>query len=234
VTGLRRGLALVRRGPDASVAVRVVLAVGVLLVIGLFVREMSGSASRGAGSDRIRPDTFSVILPAGGTLCETVGPLPDDAARASVLIGTYSRPMPSIDLRFLNAAHQVVASGHLPPGAPANQGYVMVPLHRTGPAISVATACLHVGGSAHYAIGGESGPVTPISAVVNGKQESGSISIFYYRAGSESWWQLLPTLDQRFAFGKATFFGSWTLPVMALLVIVVWIGAVRLLRRELT
>lgn len=225
---------LVRRGPDARLAVRVALAVGVLLVLALFVREMSGSGPRGAGDNQIRPDSFSEILPAGGTLCQAVGPLPDDAARASVLIGTYGRGMPAISLRFLTPSRRLAAYGQLPPGAPAKHGYVMVPLRRVRGAAPVATACLHLRGTAHYAIGGETGAVTPTSAVINGKQQSGSISIFYYRQGSETWWDLLSTLDQRFAFGKATFFGAWTLPVAALLVLLVWVAAVRLLRRELT
>lgn len=228
-----RAVAVVRRGPRTPLAVRIVLVLGVVLAGALFIREMSGSAPRTAGSDFIRPDTFSEILPAGGTLCQATGPLPADTGQASVLIGTYSRPMPAISLRFQNGKGKPVAYGNLPPGAPANQGYVMVPLHRAGPFASVSTTCLHVGGSAHYAIGGETGPITPISAVINGKLQHGSISVFYYRRGSESWWQLLPTLDQRFAFGKAPFFGAWTLPVMAVLLLLVWIGTVRLLRREL-
>jgi hypothetical protein len=223
-----------RPGPSTAAGVRAVLVLGVVLVAGLLVLEMSGSGPRTAGSDRIRPDTFSAILPAGGTLCQAIGPLPEVAARASVLIGTYNRPMPAIALSFLNQAHQVVAAGQLAPGAPASQGYVMVPLRRTHAAGPVGTACLHLGGSAHYAIGGESGPITATSALIKGKLQPGSISIFYYRKGNESWWQLLPTLDQRFAFGKAAFFGDWTLPVMALLVLLVWIGGVRLLWRELT
>ena len=233
MTGWRRAVALVRRGPDAPSGVRVVLAVGAILVVALFIRELSGSAPRTAGSNLIRPDSFSEILPADGTLCQAVGPLPPDAAQVSVLIGTYDRPMPAISLRFLTSSRQVAAFGQLAPGAPAKQGYVMVSLRRVRGAAPVTTACLHLGGTAHYAIGGETGPVTPISAVINGKQQSGSISIFYYRRGSESWWQLLSTLDQRFAFGKATFFGAWTLPVMALLVVLVWLATLRLLGREL-
>lgn len=230
----RRALVLVPRGPDGRVAVRVVLAVGVLLALALFIRDMSGSGPRGAGDNQIRPDSFSEILPAGGTLCQAVGPLPDDAARASVLIGTYGRPMPAITLRFLSSSRRLVAYGQLAPGAPAKHGYVMVPLRRLRGAAAAAAACLRVSGTAHYAIGGETGIVTPTSAVINGKPQPGSISIFYYRRGSETWWDLLSTLDQRFAFGKATFFGAWTLPVAALLVLLVWVGSIRLLKRELT
>ncbi len=56
----------------------------------------------------------------------------------------------------------------------------------------------------------------------------------YLRPGRESWWQLLGTLDQRFGLGKASFFGDWTLPVMALLLLGIWIAAARLLAKEIT
>ena len=37
----------------------------------------------------------------------------------------------------------------------------------------------------------------------------------------------------RFGLGKASFFGDWTLPAVALLLLGVWVGTVRLLLREL-
>jgi hypothetical protein len=70
--------------------------------------------------------------------------------------------------------------------------------------------------------------------VVDGSQQPGRISLLYLRAGSETWWQLLPTLARRFGLGKASFFGAWTLPLAALLLLGVWVSAVRLLLRELT
>jgi hypothetical protein len=41
-------------------------------------------------------------------------------------------------------------------------------------------------------------------------------------------------LTRRFGLGKASFFGDWTLPVAALLLLGVWVATVRLLARELT
>jgi hypothetical protein len=206
---------------------------GVALVAALFVLEMSGSAQRTAGSNRIRPDAFSAIVPAGGTLCQPAEPIPPDAQRASILIGTYSRPMPALSLRFLDSRGMVVAGGKLPADAPADQGYVMIPLLRTPRAPAAASACLHVAGSGHYALGGENVAISPGSAVVDGKRQPGVISVFYYRRGSETWWQLLPVLDRRFALGKAAFFGGWALPAVALVALLVWVATVRLLRREL-
>jgi hypothetical protein len=60
------------------------------------------------------------------------------------------------------------------------------------------------------------------------------MAVVYLRPGRESWWQLLPTLSRRMGFGKALFFGTWTLPVAALLLLGLWIAVGRLLLRELT
>jgi hypothetical protein len=81
-------------------------------------------------------------------------------------------------------------------------------------------------------LGGENGPGG--TEVVNGQRQPGDISLLYTRQGSESWWQLLPTLVTRFGVGKASFFGDWTLPVIAFLLLAVWAAVVRLLLRELT
>jgi hypothetical protein len=69
---------------------------------------------------------------------------------------------------------------------------------------------------------------------VDGKPQPGRIDVVYLRPGRESWWQLLPTLDQRFGLGKASFFGGWTLPALALALLCVWIAAARLLAEGLT
>src|SRR5438309_9787562 len=106
---------------------------------------MSGSAPRGAGSNHVSAAVFAASVPAHGELCEPVVPLPADAARVQLLIGTFGHPVPALDLRYLDGAGAVVASGHLAAGG--NEGIVTVPL-RQGPRGGLATrACLRVGGS---------------------------------------------------------------------------------------
>jgi hypothetical protein len=55
----------------------------------------------------------------------------------------------------------------------------------------------------------------------------------YLREHRESWWQLLPTLVDRFGLGKASLIGDWTLPTVAVLFLGTWVAVVRLLLREL-
>jgi hypothetical protein len=214
------------------VRVRVVLGVALLLVAAGLLLDMSGRAPRGAGSDHISPAIFAATVPGGGVVCQAGVPLPSDAARAQILIGTYGHPVPALTLSFLDAGGAPVATGRIPPGG--REGTITIPLSHVPGAAASASACLRVGGASSVTLGGEGGPLNPTSETVNGHAQPGRISLLYLRHGSESWWQLLPSLTHRFGLGKASFFGDWTLPVAALLLLGVWVGAIRLLLRELT
>jgi hypothetical protein len=214
------------------VPLRVLLGVALLLVAGALALDMSGRAPRSAGSDHVGPLVFSAAVPGGGVLCQPVQGLPGDAARAQLLIGTYGHPVPSLQVRFLDAAGADVAMGQLPSGA--HEGPVWIPLRRRPRSPSATNVCLRVGGATTVVLGGEGGPITSNSELVNGHRQPGRISLIYIRRGDESWWQLLPTLARRFGLGKASFFGEWTLPLLALLLLCVWVATARLLTRELT
>ena len=215
----------------ADVRVRAVLAVGVSLAIGVLLLEMSVSAPRTAGSDHVSAPVFAAVVPGGGVLCQPVSPVPDDARSVRLLIGTYGRPVPAVSIQFTSATAASVAHGELAAGS--RQGYVTIPIGRVTPSSAAGTMCLHVGGSAHVAVGGESGPLGPGSERVDGRPQGGNIALLYLRGGSETWWQLLPVLSERFGLSKAGFFGTWTLPAVVLVMIGVWAGAIRLLAREL-
>ncbi|HEY7952199.1 MAG TPA: hypothetical protein VID70_04375 [Solirubrobacteraceae bacterium] len=213
-----------------TAAARLALGLAALLVLGVLALEMSGSAPRSAGSDHNNPAVFAATVPGGGTVCQPIVPLPGDVARAQLLIGTYGHPVPALQLTF-SGASGVVASGTRPAGGA--EGTVVIPVHRASSAVA-SSFCLHVSGHSTVALGGEGGPIGASSELVNGVAQGGRVSLLYLRAGSESWWALLPSLDHRFGLGKASFFGDWTLPVLALLLISVWVGTFRLLLRETT
>lgn len=210
---------------------RVVLVVGVMLVLGLLVLEMSGSAQRTVGSDRVGVPVFSATVPGGGTICQTASSLPDEAGAVRLLVGTYGRPLPQLGLRITDTAGRTVAVGSLAGGG--KQGFVTVPLSRPARTDGRVIACLRVGGSSKVAIGGQSGPINAGSELVNGRPETGVISLLYLHGASQTWWQLLPELSKRFGLGKASFFGTWTLPVLILILVAVWTATLRLLAREL-
>lgn len=70
-----------------------------------------------------------------------------------------------------------------------------------------------------------------IAALVGGRRAGGKMRFEYIRPGRESWWALAPTVAHRFGVGKAGFIGDWTLTAAAILLLVAWLAAVRLLVR---
>ena len=210
-------------------APRFALGCGLLLIAALFVLEMSGSAPRMAGSDRIADPVFAATVPGGGVLCQAVQPPPSDTARVQLLAASNGHPLPPLQFRFLSAAGQDVADGDV--AVPGPQSRVTIALTRRGDWASITRACLHVGGRTPVMIGGEQTPAGTV--VVDGKHQPAVLGLVYLRRGSESWWQLLPTLARRFGLGKASLFGTWTLPVLALGFVALSAATIRLLWREL-
>jgi hypothetical protein len=211
--------------------VRLTLAVGALLVAGALALDMSGRAPRIAGSDHTGTPVFAAAVPAGGKLCQASPFLPGDAARVQLLIGTYGHPAPELRMRFTGPGGTPAATGNLPSGA--REGLLTIPLRRIPGAPPARNFCLQLGRGTNIVLGGEGGPVNASSEFVNGAQQAGRVGLLYLRRGEESWWQLLPALTRRFGLGKASFFGEWTLPAVALLLVVVWVATARLIIREL-
>jgi hypothetical protein len=209
-----------------------VLALAVLAAGGALVLDLSASAPRTAGSDHIAPLIFSAAVPAGGHVCQPMGLLPGEAARVEMTVGTYGKPMPRFTLRFLNQAGRTLADGMPQPGA--HEGVIVFELHHFAAAGNVTQVCLQLPRSVGpIAVGGEGVPPGSSSELIDGHVEAGLISLIYLRRGNESWWQLLPTLAERFGFGKSPSFGSWLLPLASLALLGVWILTMRLLAREL-
>jgi len=185
-----------------------------------------------AGSDHASPLIFAASLPGRGSICQPVVSLPHDAARVQLTLGTYGKPAPSLTLRFLAPAGRLTAEGHLAAGA--HEGVILIPVQRIANTEEATEVCLLVGGRTKVAVGGEGFPVSSFSERVNGQPAAGRFSLVYFRKGSESWWQLLPVLSERFGLGKAAFFGSWLLPLAALALLGVWVATIRSLARELS
>ena len=174
---------------------------------------------------------FSASVPGGETVCQPVDSLPADVRFVRVVAGTDGQLVPAMRLRFINAAGASVAEGKS--GAGNLQGYVTFPLTRGPQAGSAVEVCLHVYGATRVRLAGQYHQINPGSEVVNGQPRRGIVSLQYAPGGGETWWQYLPALSRRFDLGKVGLFGTWTLAVMGLLLLVVWIVAVRLLDREL-
>jgi hypothetical protein len=213
------------------VRVRVVLAIALLLTAGALALDMSGRAPRLAGTDHVDPLVFAATVPGGHTLCQPGMVLPPDAASVTMLVGTFGHPVPALAVRFLDDRGVLVARGSPAPGT--REGNVTVALSRTRGAAVAGTLCLANPSRSAIVLGGESATAGPGSVRLDGSVLAGRIDVAYLRPGRESWWHLLPTLDERFGLGKASFFGDWTLPAVALALAGVWAYTVWLLLREL-
>ena len=213
--------------------VRIALALALVAIATGLVIDMSGAAPRLAGGNDTHwpaPD-FSDVVPGGGSVCDAGTTLPADAARMVMTIGSNGRPLPRISVTFApTGSTRTLGLGGLAAGG-VQGAEVSVPLrHPHGPS-AAGTLCLRVGGQ-HPLVFGDEAPVS--GSTIDGKPVPGTVVILYYRAGSESWWSLLGALDTRFGLGKWGFFGDWTLPVMALAMLALFAGVIRLLIRELS
>ncbi len=211
------------RHPLTKRLVPLVLAVGTLLTAGVLVLDMSGSGPRTAGSNRVPPQGISVFATGGQTVCQVIPGFPYDAGRVGVLLSAFGRLRPSVEMTFLGSGNRVIARTAAEGGG---QGLVLMPIRRLSWA-PAATACLRIVSGPKVGVRGYGFPLGPGTVRVDGKPEPGVMSIFYYRSRNETWWQLLPVLDQRFGWGKAPFFGTWTFPFVIGLVIFLWFGVLR-------
>jgi len=189
------------------------------------VLEFSGSAPRVADSNHVDSSELAAVVRPGQKLCQPGVVLPPDGAAVRIFVDSHDRPMPRISLTLTDVSGRVVDTGVLPAGRP--QGFSIIPLRHPGPA--GGTLCLTVGGHDQVAIGGSPESLAPILERVDGKPQPAAVALWYMRAGSESWWQLMPTLARRFGYGKWGFLGGWTFVAGAVLLVLVWLAVLRLL-----
>jgi hypothetical protein len=205
--------------------VRVLVGAALALVLAAVAVALSESKERLAGTNDLRAAEFVATLPAGARACQAGEFVPGDGARLRLLVGTYERPVPPLEVEIRSPAGSRLR-GKLPGGA--REGYVEVPLERTTTPVSGATVCVRNGGDHRIVIAGFR-TSRRVVAVVGGRRARGNMRFEYMRPGRESWWALAPTVAHRFGLGKAGFMGDWTLAAAAVLLLLAWIAAIRLL-----
>jgi hypothetical protein len=213
------------------VRIRVVVGVLVALVAAGVLVTLSVHGTRLAGTNLVRLVGLDVKVPAGATVCQPRTPVAGDAGGVRMTIGTYHRPRPALMLHFYDADGALTAAGRLPGGR--GEGRVTVPFARPvrGPH-SAGPACVHNDGRTPILLGGDVATAANAARVAAGPPQ-GVIAFTYVRAQRESWWPLLGRIARRFPIGKVSFLGAWSLWACALVLLGVWIAALRLLLREL-
>jgi hypothetical protein len=208
---------------------RAVLGVLLALTAAGVVVTLSHRGERLTGTNGVRPAGLTVAVLGGETACQPRATLPGGTGAIALLVSADRRPLPPLTLRFVAASGRAVAQGSVTGGR--HEGRLTVPLAGTVSHARLTLACVHNGGRAPIALGGE--PGTPASgARVGDRPAQGVVALTYLRPGRQSWWPLLGGIAHRFGLGKAQVFGGWTLWVAAGLVLCLWIAVARLLLSE--
>jgi len=194
--------------------VRAVLAGGLALVVVLAAVVLVGSGERSAGSNLVPESQEIVKLEGPGRHCQDGEAIPADAAALRLLVGTYGDPAPSVRVTATEDG-RVVTSGRLAGGQ--REGVLRVPVRTVDDYTPGTRVCVSVSG--------------PGRSVLYGS--SGRLRLEWLRAGSESWFGLLPTISHRMSLARSDALGGLWLPAAALLLALAWFGAIRLVLREL-
>jgi hypothetical protein len=217
----------------------IVVAIGLAALLAGVVVDASGSAQRMAGSNLVGQrivarnggltrDLLPVArLPAGSRVCQP-WTVPADTAALRVRVFTDAQTAPALDGAIVSAG-RTVAAGTLPAGARSD--LVDVPVTRLRRTVADAQICISNRGPGTVTLGGAPAPASQAPRV-NGAPQAGLIRVEFMRPGSESWWQLLPTLMHRFGLAKSRWLGSWTFPFAGLLIALAVALALRTLLRE--
>jgi hypothetical protein len=190
------------------------VAAGSLLLIAALGLVLTDSKPRQSGSNYVLETQPVEEIDGEGVRCQPDTPLPADTDRVRILLGTGGRPTPRVDVTATSDGRRVLA-GSLPAGR--SQGHVVVPLAPVNRVARTARVCVRIRGSGETVLFGS----------------HGLMRLEWLRPGSETWLDRLPTVARRFGYGKANPFGAWLLPIAAIVLLLVWGLAGRLVLREL-
>lgn len=196
-------------------AVRAVLVAGLVLLLAAVLVTMASSAPRQAGSNHV-PDTEEVVNRRGPwRQCQDGELVPKDAAWLRLVVGTYGRPTPALRVTARGRGGELVTAGGVPAGG--REGHVFVPVRRVQSARQGVRVCVSVSGRRPTVLYGA----------------GGRLRLDWYRAGEETWFEILPTIAHRFSLARANPIGPALLPLAAVILLVGWVATIRIVVREL-
>lgn len=197
-------------------AVRRVLACGLLVIVVAFAVLLTHAEPRRSGTDYTPNANFAAVLKPGQETCQAHELLPADTAAVRTAIGTYGAPGPRVSVSLTGGHGEALTAGSLAPGW--RQGVVEIPVAHVYRASAEATACLRDDGPSRVAVAGDSGDSFHTMQVAGRTIQNAQVLYEYMRPGSESWLQLLPTAVYRSTLGKSGLVRHWA-----------WAGALALM-----
>jgi len=209
------------------VPLRVVLIGGVALILAGLVSVLSQSGYEQTGSDSVKTETFAVVLPAGGTVCQGPDVVAAKTGRVNMVIGSYGKPGPPLRVVLRQSRVGVVAAGGLAPGW--KEGAVSIPLAKPLKTIAAPQLCLSNRGASRVALGGVHASTPGSPTRLNGKVVPERLSLIYTEKDKRSGWSRLGDLASR--VGDAHGVGGWVFWAAILLSALAAVGTVVVLAR---
>src|SRR5215212_8451208 len=200
-------------------ALRGVLIAGPLLILvgGLVVLSVGDKPL--LGTNRVGPAGFFAVVPPGGTLC-TGGAERVPAGTGAVVVRTSTSQAGPLSV-VLRRGGRTVAYGSGDTGIP-----LASPVSRSGRAV----VCLRNGGAKPLGLAGTPAATSP-RVRIDGRPTDALIRIEYRAGARVGWWSRIGDVARRFADGKASWVGSWTMWLaLGLSLVAIVLGLVALWR----
>jgi len=215
----------------SRVAVRRVLACGLLAIVAAFALLLLHREPRRSGSDTTPYATgAAAVLNVGERTCQGQELLPADTAALRMTIHTYGKPGARLSVSVTGPHGAPLTTGGLPAGW--RQGVVRIPVTHVSTTTAGATVCLRDEGPSPVALAGDSRDQFHTMQVDGRTVEDGQLRYEYMRPGSESWLQLLPTVVYRFSLGKSGLVRHWAWAAALVLMLFAVTMAIRTILRE--
>jgi hypothetical protein len=209
-------------------AKRVVLIAGPLLILAAVIAVLSIGNKPLLGTNRVGPASFFAVLPSGGQVCTAANELVP-AGTGEIVVRTSTSQSAPIDVR-VSAGNRLIAQGRRT--GHYDSGDNAIPLRSPVPrTVAQAVVCVRNGGIKPLGLSGSPADQSP-KVRLNGRPIDALIRLEYRGAHNVSWWSRIGAVADRFADGKASWVGSWTmwlalgLTLVAILIalVVLWRG----------
>jgi hypothetical protein len=179
------------------------------------------------GGNRVGPAGFFTVVPAGGGQVCTGAPQHVPAGTGQVVVRTSTSSPGPLDVTLVRGG-RVVAQGRRT--APYDSGDTYVRLATPLRGASRSVVCVRNGGPKPLGLAGTPANTSP-KVKLNGKPVDALIRLEYRGADRVTWWSRIGAVARRFADGKASWVGSWTMWLaLGLSLVAIVIGVVLLWR----
>ncbi len=207
-------------------------AIAAALVVAVLVIVLSSSDARRAGTNAfVRESGVALRLLPGERRCQRQD-VPADAAALRLFADPFVFKGGPLQITVTDGGRPVSRGRTTSVGeGPVELALAPAP----GAEVLSARVCIANRGVTPIELDGNQTPPggTSLDVVFRGQQLApDDVRVDFLRRGSESWWSFAPAIADRFGLRKASFFGSWTMWAVFVLVALTWVAGLLLLRRE--